>query len=36
MVAPAFEYVTAASYDEAVRLLAGARGEAKVLAGGRA
>ena len=35
MVAPAFEYVTAASYDEAVRLLAGARGEAKVLAGGQ-
>ena len=35
MVAPAFEYVAAASYDEAVRLLAGARGEAKVLAGGQ-
>ncbi|HLN70432.1 MAG TPA: FAD binding domain-containing protein [Streptosporangiaceae bacterium] len=35
MVAPAFEYVPAASYDEAVRLLAGARGEAKVLAGGQ-
>jgi aerobic carbon-monoxide dehydrogenase medium subunit len=35
MVASAFEYAPAASYDEAVRLLAGARGEAKVLAGGQ-
>ncbi len=38
MVAPAFEYVAAGSYDEAVRLLAESakRGEeAKVLAGGQ-
>jgi len=35
MVAPAFEYAAAASYDEAVRLLAGARGEARILAGGQ-
>jgi carbon-monoxide dehydrogenase medium subunit len=35
MVAPAFEYVAAASYDEAVRLLAGNGEEAKVLAGGQ-
>ena len=34
MVAPAFEYVPAASYDEAVRLLA-ASAEAKLLAGGQ-
>jgi aerobic carbon-monoxide dehydrogenase medium subunit len=35
MVAPAFEYVTAGSYDEAVRLLAENGEEAKVLAGGQ-
>jgi CO/xanthine dehydrogenase FAD-binding subunit len=35
MVAPAFEYVTAGSYDEAVRLLAAGGEEAKVLAGGQ-
>ena len=41
MVAPAFEYVAAGSYDEAVRLLAAMRGEgevggdAKILAGGQ-
>jgi len=37
MVAPAFDYVAAGSYDEAVRLLAAAEGdrEAKVLAGGQ-
>ncbi len=35
MVAPAFEYVAAGSYDEAVRLLAGAGDEAKILAGGQ-
>ena len=34
MVAPAFEYVAAGSYDEAVRLLA-ASDEAKILAGGQ-
>ena len=32
MVAPAFEYVAAGSYDEAVRLLAGATQEARILA----
>jgi aerobic carbon-monoxide dehydrogenase medium subunit len=35
MVAPAFEYVAAASYDEAVRLLAENGDEAKILAGGQ-
>jgi aerobic carbon-monoxide dehydrogenase medium subunit len=35
MVAPAFEYVTAGSYDEAVRLLAENGEEAKILAGGQ-
>jgi len=35
MVAPAFEYVAAGSYDEAVRLLADGGDEAKVLAGGQ-
>jgi aerobic carbon-monoxide dehydrogenase medium subunit len=35
MVAPAFEYVAADSYDEAVRLLAEAGDDAKVLAGGQ-
>jgi aerobic carbon-monoxide dehydrogenase medium subunit len=37
MVAPAFEYAAAGSYDEAVRLLAEgqAGGEAKILAGGQ-
>ena len=38
MVAPAFEYVAAGSYDEAVRLLAASAerdGEAKILAGGQ-
>jgi len=35
MVAPAFEYVAAGSYDQAVRLLAGGGDEAKVLAGGQ-
>jgi carbon-monoxide dehydrogenase medium subunit len=35
MVAPTFEYVTAGSYDEAVRLLAAGGEEAKVLAGGQ-
>jgi aerobic carbon-monoxide dehydrogenase medium subunit len=35
MVAPAFEYVAAESYDEAVRLLAEAGDDAKVLAGGQ-
>ena len=34
MVAPAFDYVTAASYDEAVGLLA-SHSEAKILAGGQ-
>src|SRR5712671_4446337 len=35
MVAPAFEYVAAENYDEAVRLLAEGGDEAKVLAGGQ-
>jgi carbon-monoxide dehydrogenase medium subunit len=35
MVAPAFEYVAAESYDEAVRLLADGGDEANVLAGGQ-
>jgi CO/xanthine dehydrogenase FAD-binding subunit len=35
MVAPAFEYVAAGSYDEAVRLLAARGDEAKILAGGQ-
>jgi CO/xanthine dehydrogenase FAD-binding subunit len=35
MVAPAFEYTAAASYDEAVRLLADNGDEAKILAGGQ-
>jgi aerobic carbon-monoxide dehydrogenase medium subunit len=35
MVAPAFEYVAAGSYDEAVRLLADRGDEAKILAGGQ-
>ena len=35
MVAPAFEYAAAGSYDEAVRLLAGGGDEAKILAGGQ-
>jgi len=35
MVAPAFEYVAARSYDEAVHLLADGGDEAKVLAGGQ-
>ena len=35
MVAPAFEYVAAGSYDEAVRLLAETGDEAKILAGGQ-
>jgi CO/xanthine dehydrogenase FAD-binding subunit len=35
MVAPAFDYVAVASYDEAVRLLASRGDEAKVLAGGQ-
>jgi aerobic carbon-monoxide dehydrogenase medium subunit len=35
MVAPAFEYVAAGSYDEAVRLLAENGEEAKILAGGQ-
>jgi aerobic carbon-monoxide dehydrogenase medium subunit len=35
MVAPAFDYVAADSYDEAVRLLAAHGDEAKVLAGGQ-
>jgi len=35
MVAPAFDYVAARSYDEAVRLLAGATQEARILAGGQ-
>jgi len=35
MVAPAFDYVAAASYDEAVRLLAAEGDEAKILAGGQ-
>ena len=35
MVAPAFDYVAAGSYDEAVRLLAAGGDEAKLLAGGQ-
>ena len=35
MVAPAFEYVAAGSYDEAVRLLAAGGDDAKILAGGQ-
>jgi aerobic carbon-monoxide dehydrogenase medium subunit len=35
MVAPAFDYVAARSYGEAVRLLAASDGEAKILAGGQ-
>jgi carbon-monoxide dehydrogenase medium subunit len=35
MVAPAFEYIAAGSYDEAVRLLAENGEEAKILAGGQ-
>jgi aerobic carbon-monoxide dehydrogenase medium subunit len=35
MVAPAFEYVAAGSYDEAVRLLAQTGEDAKILAGGQ-
>jgi CO/xanthine dehydrogenase FAD-binding subunit len=35
MVAPAFEYVAAGGYDEAVRLLADGGDEAKILAGGQ-
>ena len=35
MVAPAFEYVAAGSYDEAVRLLAETGDDAKILAGGQ-
>jgi carbon-monoxide dehydrogenase medium subunit len=35
MVAPAFEYIAAGSYDEAVRLLAENGDEAKILAGGQ-
>ena len=35
MVAPAFEYAAAGSYDEAVRLLADGGDEAKILAGGQ-
>jgi aerobic carbon-monoxide dehydrogenase medium subunit len=35
MVAPAFDYVAAGSYDEAVRLLAARGDEAKILAGGQ-
>jgi aerobic carbon-monoxide dehydrogenase medium subunit len=35
MVAPAFEYVAAGSYDEAVRLLAETGEDAKILAGGQ-
>ena len=35
MVAPAFDYVAADSYDEAVRLLADRGEEAKILAGGQ-
>jgi aerobic carbon-monoxide dehydrogenase medium subunit len=35
MVAPAFDYVAARSYAEAVRLLAASDGEAKILAGGQ-
>jgi aerobic carbon-monoxide dehydrogenase medium subunit len=35
MVAPAFDYVAAGSYDEAVRLLASGGDDAKILAGGQ-
>jgi CO/xanthine dehydrogenase FAD-binding subunit len=35
MVAPAFDYVAAGSYDEAVRLLAAGGDDAKILAGGQ-
>jgi aerobic carbon-monoxide dehydrogenase medium subunit len=35
MVAPAFDYVAADSYDEAVRLLAAGGDDAKILAGGQ-
>src|SRR5579859_3169903 len=35
MVAPAFEYVAAESYDDAVRLLAAGDEEARLLAGGQ-
>jgi CO/xanthine dehydrogenase FAD-binding subunit len=35
MVAPAFDYIAADSYDEAVRLLADGGDEAKILAGGQ-
>jgi CO/xanthine dehydrogenase FAD-binding subunit len=35
MVAPAFDYVAAGSYDEAVRLLASHGDDAKILAGGQ-
>jgi aerobic carbon-monoxide dehydrogenase medium subunit len=35
MVAPAFDYVAAGSYDEAVRLLAEGGDDAKILAGGQ-
>jgi len=35
MVAPAFDYVAARSYDEAVRLLAAGGDDAKILAGGQ-
>ena len=35
MVAPAFEYVAADSYDQAIRLLADGGEEAKILAGGQ-
>jgi aerobic carbon-monoxide dehydrogenase medium subunit len=35
MVAPAFDYVAAGSYDEAVRLLAAGGEDAKILAGGQ-
>src|SRR5579875_84906 len=35
MVAPAFDYAAAGSYDEAVRLLAAAGEDAKILAGGQ-
>jgi aerobic carbon-monoxide dehydrogenase medium subunit len=35
MVAPAFDYVAAESYDEAVRLLAAGGDDAKILAGGQ-
>jgi carbon-monoxide dehydrogenase medium subunit len=35
MVAPAFDYVAAESYDEAVRLLAAGGEDAKILAGGQ-